>query len=76
MEKKKHNSRSDNELSLGKMINNTKENMQDAEISMEFAGPDERENLQEKNAHRRYSIAQMEEKRREERELARKKNSD
>lgn len=54
------NKKSENALSLGKMIKNTKENMKEAEISMEFAGPEELENLEEKNAHRRQSIAQME----------------
>lgn len=64
MENDRHevfNKKSENALSLEKMIENTKENIKEAEISMEFAGPEERENLEEKNAHRKTSIAQMEE---------------
>ena len=48
-----------------------KQNIEDAEISMEFAGQEELENLEDKNAHRRTSIAQMEEQIKEHR--ARKK---
>ncbi len=55
------NKRSENALSLEKMIENTKENIKEAEVSMEFAAPEELENLEDKNAHRRTSIAQMEE---------------
>ena len=65
------NKRSENALSLEKMIENTKENIEEAEISMEFAGAEELENLEDKNAHRRTSIAQMEEQIKEHR--ARKK---
>ena len=52
--------KSNNALSLGKMIKNTKENIEFAEISKEFAGPEELENLEEKNARRRHSIEIME----------------
>jgi len=55
------NKKSENAISLEKMIENTKENIKEAEISMEFAAPEELENLEDKNAHRRTSIAQMEE---------------
>lgn len=65
------NKRSENALSLEKMIENTKENIEEAEISMEFAAPEELENLEDKNAHRRTAIAQMEEQMKEHR--ARKK---
>ena len=65
------NKRSENALSLEKMIENTKENIEEAEVSMEFAAPEELENLKDKNAHRRTSIAQMEEQMKEHR--ARKK---
>ena len=60
------NKKSKNALSLGKMIENTKENIQEAEISKEFAFPEELENLEEKNARRKTAIAQMEEQIREE----------
>ena len=44
------------------MIENTKENIEEAEISMEFAEDElERENLEDKNARRRTSISVMEE---------------
>ena len=68
MENDRHqtfNKKSENARSLGKMINNTKENIGQAEISMEFAAPEELEHLEEKNAHRRTSIAQMEKQIRE-----------
>ena len=61
MENKKRSKRSNNALSHERMIENTKENIEEAEISMEFATPEELENLEDKNAHRRTSIAQMEE---------------
>ncbi|MFF5996063.1 spore protein Tlp [Lysinibacillus sp. KU-BSD001] len=64
MENDRHevfNKKSENALSLGKMIENTKENIKEAEISMEFATPEELENIEKKNSHRRQSIAQMEE---------------
>ncbi|MGN7479030.1 spore protein Tlp [Solibacillus silvestris] len=59
------NKKSKNALSLGKMIENTKGNIEEAEISMEFAFPEELENLEEKNARRKTAIAQMEEQIRE-----------
>ena len=59
------NKRSENALSIGKMIENTRENIEEAEISMEFATPEELENLEDKNAHRRTAIAQMEEQMKE-----------
>ena len=65
------NKRSENALSLEKMIENTKENIEEAEVSMEFAAPEELENLEDKNAHRRTAIARMEEQMKEHR--ARKK---
>lgn len=59
MTKKK---KSKNALSIEKMIENTKENIEQAEISMEFAEDElERENLEDKNARRKTSIAIMEE---------------
>ena len=59
------NKRSKNALSLEKMIEYTEENIEEAEISMEFAAPEELENLEDKNAHRRTAIAQMEEQMKE-----------
>ena len=59
------NKESKNALSLGKMIENTKENIEEAEISKEFAFPEELENLEEKNARRKTAIAQLEEQIRE-----------
>lgn len=59
------NKKSKNALSLGKMLENTKGNIQEAEISKEFALPEELENLEEKNARRRTAIAQLEEQIRE-----------
>ena len=59
------NKRSENALSLEKMIENTKENIEEAEVSMEFAAPEELEDLKDKNAHRRTAIAQMEEQMKE-----------
>ena len=53
-------SKSNNAYSLEKMIENTKQNIDEAEISMEFAaGPEERENLEEKNERREHSIEKM-----------------
>lgn len=47
------------------MIENTKKNIQEAEISMEFAGKEELEHLQEKNERRRTEIYRKEEEKRE-----------
>lgn len=75
MENKKQNKKTNNALSLGRMIENTKENIEEAEISMELAGPEELENLKDKNARRRTSIAQMEEQIREEKAFEARKRS-
>lgn len=49
--------KSNNALSVGKMIENTKENIQEAEISMDLvSSPEELENLEEKNQRRKHSI--------------------
>lgn len=50
-----------NTLNLREMIDNTKENIEEAEFGMEFAAPEVQENLEEKNSHRRQSIVQMKE---------------
>jgi len=67
-EPKKSEYNSDNEVSLETMIDNTKKNMQEAEISMEFAGPEELENLEEKNERRKHSIDAMKKQMKEEHE--------
>ena len=46
-------------VSKEQMINNTKDNIREAEISMEFAGEEELENLQEKNERRKHEIQRM-----------------
>lgn len=75
MENKNRNKKSNNALSVGRMIENTKENIEEAEISMELALPDELENLEEKNSRRRQSITQMEEQIREEKAFRARKKS-
>jgi len=75
MENKKRSKRSNNALSHERMIENTKENIEEAEISMEFAGPEERDNLEEKNSRRRQSISQLEEQIREEKAFEARKRS-
>lgn len=59
-------SKKKNALSVGKMIENTKANIEDAEVGMEFAMPEELEHLQEKNARRKRSIEVMEKQLRDE----------
>lgn len=49
-------SKSNNALSIEQMIKNTKENIREAEISMEFADPEEHDNLEEKNQRRKHEI--------------------
>lgn len=49
-------------VSKEEMINNTRDNMREAEISMEFAGEEELENLQEKNERRKHAIQRMKNK--------------
>lgn len=65
---KKDNSnhrRSNSSARINSMIENTKKNIQEAEISMEFAGKEELEHLQEKNERRRTEIYRKEEEKRE-----------
>ena len=74
MDRKKE--KSNNALSLGRMIENTEENIEEAEISMEFAADSEElENLEDKNSRRRQAIYNMEEQMREERAFERRKDS-
>lgn len=73
--KERQGNKSNNALSLGRMIENTKENIKEAEISMEFAADSEElENLEEKNEHRKTSIAQMEKQIREKNHAAQREN--
>jgi len=74
-EPKKSEYNSDNEVSLETMIDNTKKNMQEAEISMEFAGPEELENLEEKNERRKHSIDAMKIQMKEEHEERKNSNN-
>ncbi|MGE7624981.1 small acid-soluble spore protein Tlp [Viridibacillus sp. NPDC096237] len=52
----KSNDKSDSVARIQSMIENTKKNIHEAEISMEFAGEEELENLQEKNQRRKHEI--------------------
>lgn len=69
------NKKSENAKSLGKILENTKENIKEAEISKEFALPEELENLEEKNARRRTAIAQLEEQIKERKAFQARKDS-
>lgn len=69
------NKKSENARSLGKLLKNTKENIEQAEISKEFALPGELENLEEKNARRRTAIAQLEEQIKERKAFQARKDS-
>jgi len=48
--------RSDNVEKLQKMVQNTIENYREAETSMEFAGPEEKEKIKAKNERRKKAI--------------------
>lgn len=52
----KSNDRSNSGLRIQSMIENTKKNIEEAEIAMEFAGEEELEHLQEKNQRRKREI--------------------
>ncbi|MGM9949285.1 MAG: spore protein Tlp [Lysinibacillus sp.] len=73
--RKERHGESNNALSLGRMIENTEENIREAEISMEFAGPEERENLEEKNERREHSIDKMKKQMRDEAAFTARKDS-
>ncbi|RUL50890.1 small acid-soluble spore protein Tlp [Lysinibacillus antri] len=51
--------RQNNVERLQEMIENTENKMHEAEISMEFASPEEQQRMKEKNARRQHSIAAM-----------------
>ena len=72
----KKQKKSNNALSLGKMIINTKKNMEEAEISKEFADDvEELENLEDKNARRSRSIYEMEKQLKERAQFQARKDS-
>lgn len=73
--KKNRDDKSNNALSLDRMIENTEENIREAEISMEFAGPEERENLEEKNERRKHSVDKMKKQLSDEAAFEARKNS-
>ncbi len=50
------NKRSNSAARIQNMIENTRKNMSEAEISMEFAGKEELEHLEEKNYRRQREI--------------------
>jgi len=62
----KPDDRSNNVERIDQMIKNTKENIQKAEISMEFSSPEEVQKMQEKNKRREQSINAMVEERNDE----------
>lgn len=62
----KPDNRQNNVERLHDMIENTENKLQKAEISMEFASPDEREMLQNKNERRKQSIEAMKQEMQEE----------
>ncbi|SOC22575.1 small acid-soluble spore protein (thioredoxin-like protein) [Ureibacillus xyleni] len=57
----KPDNRHNNVERLQEMVENTEHKLHEAEISMEFADPEERERLKQKNERRRTSIAAMKE---------------
>ncbi|WP_102691521.1 small acid-soluble spore protein Tlp [Rummeliibacillus pycnus] len=52
----KPDDRSDNVERLQEMAKHTKKNIKEAEISMEFAGPDEARKIKEKNERREKAL--------------------
>ena len=62
----KPDNRHNNVERLQEMVENTEHKIHEAEISMEFADPEERERLKQKNERRRNSIAAMKEEIRDE----------
>ncbi|EZP76889.1 small acid-soluble spore protein Tlp [Parageobacillus genomosp. 1] len=55
----KPDDRSDNVEKLQDMVQNTIENIEKAEETMQFASPEEREKIREKNKRREEAIAAM-----------------
>lgn len=52
----KPDDRSNNVERLSEMVENTKHNIREAEISMEFSSPDQKEKIRAKNERRKESI--------------------
>lgn len=60
---------SNSKNNIGRMrdiVRNTKENLTDTELGMEFADPNEREQMSEKNERRKRSIVELKEEIKEE----------
>lgn len=57
----KPDDRSNNVERLKTAVQNTKENIEKAEFSAEFAGPKEAQNIKEKNKRRKHAIEGMKE---------------
>jgi len=51
--------RSDNAQKIKRIIKNTEENLHEAEISMEFSNPSERQMIEEKNERRKQSMESL-----------------
>jgi small acid-soluble spore protein (thioredoxin-like protein) len=64
--KSKPDNRRNNVERLHDMIENTQKKLQESEMSLEFASPEEREFIKQKNEHRRQSIDAMEKEMKEE----------
>ncbi len=58
--------RSDNAQKIKKIIKNTEENLHEAEISMEFSNPSERQMIEEKNERRKQSMESLKEEMKDE----------
>ncbi|MED0655477.1 small acid-soluble spore protein Tlp [Anoxybacillus geothermalis] len=59
MPRPKPDDRSDNVEKLQEMVQNTIENIEKAEETMQFASPEEREKIREKNRRREEAITAM-----------------
>jgi len=57
----KPDDRSNNVERIREIVHNTEDNLHEAEISMEFADPEQRAELNEKNARRKRSIEALKE---------------
>jgi len=68
----KPDNRSNNVERIRDIVRNTEDNLQEAEISMEFADSEQRQRMQEKNSRRKQSIEVLKEEMKDEIE-ARKK---
>jgi len=68
----KPDNRSNNVERIRDIVRNTEDNIQEAEISMEFADSEQRQRMQEKNSRRKQSIEVLKEEMKDEIE-ARKK---